>query len=178
MLASDRKPPGLFGLGTLILAVLVMGLTALVTRNAFAYPTRCLRHCGRFTPVLDPRGWRPHPWLVWVALHTPRHSNRSALGRLFIPLFCHPHLFRSTSHKAWVLNAILMLLGSLRLWVLRTSSPGPSIPSVWSRRTGCWTTGFEAPNRIGPSSPGRLRKGHRFEHADTRHSFTLCWTPA
>jgi hypothetical protein len=50
---------------------------------------RCLRHCGRLTPVLDPRGGRPHPWLVWVALHTPRHSNRSALGRLFIPLFCH-----------------------------------------------------------------------------------------
>ena len=57
---------------------------------ALAYPTRCLRHCGRLTPVLDPRGGRPHPWLVWVALHTPRHSNRSALGRLFIPLFCHP----------------------------------------------------------------------------------------
>jgi hypothetical protein len=108
MLASDRKPPGLFGLGTLILAVLVMGLTALVTRNAFAYPTRCLRHCGRFTPVLDPRGWRPHPWLVWVALHTPRHSNRSALGRLFIPLFCHPHL-RQPSGPALAMPGVLAL---------------------------------------------------------------------
>lgn len=31
-----------------------------------------------------------HDWLVWVALHTPRHSHRSALERLFFPLFGQP----------------------------------------------------------------------------------------
>jgi hypothetical protein len=47
----------LFGLGTLILAVLVMGLTALVTRNAFAYPAGCFhpirtKECGTFELLL------------------------------------------------------------------------------------------------------------------------------
>ena len=46
-----------------------------------------LRLRGRRTPVVDPWGGRRNPWLVWVALHTPRHSNRSALWRHLLPLF-------------------------------------------------------------------------------------------
>ena len=42
---------------------------------------------GRPTPVVDPRGGHRNPWLVWVALHTPRHSSRSALGRHVLPRY-------------------------------------------------------------------------------------------
>ena len=35
---------------------------------------------GLCTSAMDLWSGRRNPWLVWVALHTPRHSNRSALG--------------------------------------------------------------------------------------------------
>ena len=54
---------------------------------------------------MDPWGGRRNPWLVWVALHTPRHSNRSALWRHLLPLFgLYAVVARRPAHRLWVGN--------------------------------------------------------------------------
>ena len=70
---------------------------------------RCLRHCGRLTPVLDPWGGRPHPWLVWVASPAACHLNGLATA-----LTLCAHRYRSQHRRsdslAWFLTVGLKVL--------------------------------------------------------------------
>src|SRR5512138_3794818 len=83
----------------------------------------------------------PCPWLVWVALHTPRHSHRSALERLFFPLFGQPPnlelegmaaTFSSPPHRLFhPVPRIRVPRDGSRLpvpWLCLLNSESPSLP--------------------------------------------------
>jgi hypothetical protein len=107
----------------------VAGLTP---RAGYDWVASSMSSSQRHSDLPHPRGGRPHPWLVWVALHTPRHSNGSALGRLFFPLFGHHSLAAAFTVALLTSQRYVFLFGlhSLPLSLLATTRVSRSPPTL------------------------------------------------